>query len=443
METLFHIVRNIVAFFVITTLVKNYFFLLLAPIYPVREKLRYMRSASKRKQAGLGAYQPRVSVIVPAWNEEVGILKTINSILQNGYRNTELIIINDGSTDNSDKIIRAYLTRLKTSGNQPVKRILYRYKENGGKGHALNEGLKLATGEIILTIDADSALQTGAIGKLIKYYMDDSIMAVVGNVEVTNSRTIVGFTQQLEYYFGFYNKRTHAVLGAEYIFGGACASFRRTVFEQLGEFDTSNKTEDIEMSMRTKFHGMQSTYAEDVICYTEGASDIKGLLSQRVRWKKGRLDTFAKYKSMFFSTDEKHNVFLSFFVLPLSALAEIQLIFEPIAIAILIAYSIVMTEYLSLSIGLAFILLVFASVSIFNTNRRRPLLVLSFPFVWPLFYMLDWIEFLALHKSIRLIRRGKDVEWQQWNRQGIGKSSDTLVAEPVVATQTNLQEAKS
>ena len=416
---LFGVIKSIVAFFVITTLIKNYFFLVVAPFYPVREKLRYIRSASQRRAKGLPAYQPRVSVIVPAWNEAVGSIKTIESVIYNGYTNTDLIVINDGSTDDSDDIIRDYLQNLKKSGNKSIARVFYRYTPNGGKGSALNEGIRQSTGDIIMTVDADSSLQKGAIAKLVKYYADDSIMAVVGNVEVVNGKTLVGFTQQLEYYFGFYNKRTHAILGAEYIFGGACASFRKQVFEQIGLFDTENKTEDIEMSMRTKFHGLKSTYAEDVICYTEGASDIKGLLSQRVRWKKGRLDTFAKYRSMFFSTEERHNTFLCYFVLPFSALAEIQLLFEPIAIAILIAYSVVTAEYLSLTIGLSFIFLVFGAVSLFNASRRRPLLMLSFPFVWPLFYMLDWIEFMALHKSLRLIRRGKDVEWQKWERKGI------------------------
>jgi biofilm PGA synthesis N-glycosyltransferase PgaC len=420
--TLFTIVRSIVAFFVILTLCKNYFFLLIAPFYPVRERLRYIHLTKVRQASGEGPYRPLVSVVVPAWNEEVGILKTIDSVLENGYKNTELVVINDGSTDNSDKIIRDYLKHIKTINHNRIKRICYIYKENGGKGKALNEGIKQARGEIILTIDADSALQKGSLGKLVKYYMDDEIMAVVGNVEVTNSSTIIGFAQQLEYYFGFYNKRAHALLGAEYIFGGACASFRKKVFDTIGLFDTENKTEDIEMSMRTKAYGFKSTYAEDVVCFTEGASDVTGLIAQRVRWKKGRLDTFRKYRSLFFSTEDNHNFFLSFFILPFSLLAELQLLFEPIAISIVIAYSIVTSEYLSLAIGLLFILLVFVAVSLFHDTKPRPLLIFYFPFVWPLFYMLDWVEFLSLYKTFKLIRQGKDIEWQQWDRKGLGTS---------------------
>jgi cellulose synthase/poly-beta-1,6-N-acetylglucosamine synthase-like glycosyltransferase len=242
-------------------------------------------------------------------------------------------------------------------------------------------------------------------------------MAVVGNVEVVNTTTLVGLAQHLEYFFGFYNKRTHALLGGEYIFGGACASFRKDVFDKIGLFDVDNKTEDIEMSMRTKFHGMKSTYAEDVICYTEGASDVKSLVSQRVRWKKGRLDTFKKYRSMFFSTEDHHNAFLSYFVLPFSLFSEIILIFEPIAIAIMIAYVMISGEFLSLALGMCYILLAFVAVPTFHTKPRFHY-IMYYPF-WPLFYFLDWVEFVSLYKSLKMVRHGKQVEWQKWNRKGI------------------------
>jgi cellulose synthase/poly-beta-1,6-N-acetylglucosamine synthase-like glycosyltransferase len=424
-EVIFTIVLSIIGFFVIVTLIKNYIFLFIAPFFPVREKLRYIKQMKKRKAAGLPQYEPLVSVIVPAWNEEVGVLKTIESIVNNGYRNTELIVVNDDSSDNTEQVVTNYITAYesKSKRHRPITSIRYILQPRGGKGTGLNNGIKAATGDIILTVDADSMLQKGAIEKLVKYYLDDEIMAVVGNVEVINASTIYGLAQQLEYYFGFYNKRAHALMGAEYIFGGACASFRKEVFDKIGLFDTENKTEDIEMSMRTKVYGLKSTYAEDVVCYTEGASDLRGLIAQRIRWKKGRLDTFIKYRSLFFSTKDEHNVALSFFVLPFSLLMEIQLLFEPLAIASIIAYTIITTEYLSLAIGLGFIALVFMAVSLFHSNRPRPLLTLYFPFFWPLFYLLDWIEFLALYKSVSMIRHRKDVEWQNWKRQGITVSS--------------------
>jgi cellulose synthase/poly-beta-1,6-N-acetylglucosamine synthase-like glycosyltransferase len=414
---IFDVARAIIMFFVVITLFKNYMFLVLSPFYPLREKWRRIKATLARREASLPRYNPKVSVIIPAWNEGVGVIKTIESVLSNGYDNVQVVVVNDGSTDDSDKTIRAFIDDVVKTTPRLAEKITYKYNKHGGKGVALNAGIKLAKGDIIMTVDADSALKRGSIQNLTKYYLDEEIMAVVGNVEVVNAHTLVGLAQQMEYFFGFYNKRAHALLGAEYIFGGACASFRKQVFEQIGLFDTENKTEDIEMSMRTKFYGMKSTYAEDVVCYTEGASDLKGLISQRIRWKKGRFDTFRKYRSMFFSAEDHHNLFLAFFVLPFSLLTEINLMFEPIAIAIMIAYVIITSEYLSLALGISYIVLVFVAVPLFHSHPR-PKYVFYFPF-WPLFYFLDWIEFLSLYKSLKMIRRGQQVEWQKWNRQGI------------------------
>jgi len=415
--TLFTITRDIIMCFVVVTLIKNYFFLVISPFYPVREKLRRIKQAERRRRAGEASYHPKVSVIIPAWNESVGMLKTLDSVLGNGYDNLEAILVNDGSTDNSDELMREYVRTFKKEPHAAGVSLRYIAKENGGKGKALNTGITAAKGDLILTVDADSVLRQGSVARLVQYYLDPQIMAVVGNVEVVNTSTLIGLAQHLEYFFGFYNKRAHALLGAEYIFGGACASFRREVFDQIGLFDTENKTEDIEMSMRTKFHGMKSTYAEDVICYTEGASDVKGLISQRVRWKMGRIDTFKKYRSMFFSVEDHHNLFLSFFVLPFSALTEVTLIFEPIAVAIMIAFVMISSEYLSLALGICYIFLAFLAVPTFH-SRLRSHYIFYFPF-WPLFYFLDWVEFVSLYKCIRMIRQGQQVEWQHWNRQGI------------------------
>src|SRR3977135_3541469 len=155
-EVIFHVVLSIIWFFVIMTLIKNYIFLLIAPFYPVRESLRYIAQMNKRRREKLPTYNPLVSVIIPARNEEVGILKTIDSILYNGYANTEIVIINDGSTDGSHKLITKYMKRVERAKSSPVTHICYAYQENGGKGAALNHGIELAHGDIILTVDADS-----------------------------------------------------------------------------------------------------------------------------------------------------------------------------------------------------------------------------------------------------------------------------------------------
>jgi poly-beta-1,6-N-acetyl-D-glucosamine synthase len=421
MNDLFLFFRNLIYLFVGLMWVKYYLFLLVSPFYPIRELRRKIKHKKNLEKKGLlQQYNPKVSVVIPAWNEEVGIIKTIKSVLSNDYENIEIVVVNDGSTDKSDEIMKSFIKYLSTNKIPGYDKITYVYRENGGKGRALNTGIEHTTGEIILTMDADSAIEANGIRNLVNYYLDPEIMAVVGNVKVANNNTIVGLLQQLEYYFGFYFKRAYAMLGAEYIFGGACASFRRSVFEELGLFDVTNKTEDIEMSMRTRFAGMKCTYAEDVIAYTEGASNIPGLVNQRVRWKKGRFDTFWKYRSMFFSTSDNHNTALSFFILPLAMISEIQLLIEPLAISMLITYSIISSDFLSLALGIVFIFQTYLVACVFNNEKIRLGRLLSFIYTWPLFYILVWIEFLALCKSIIMSIRGEEIEWQKWNRTGIG-----------------------
>lgn len=414
------IFRNFTIFFATVMLFKYYVFLLFAPFHPLKEAVRQFRLKRIRRKRGNVAYTPKVSVIVPAWNEEVGVLKTVRSILANNYPNTEIMIVNDGSTDNSDAIIRAFLKEKSWVSYNPTAQVRYEYKENGGKGTALNHGIKNSTGEIILTVDADSIVDKNALARLVTYFEDTRVDAIVGNVKVANNTSMVGFIQALEYLFGFYYKRAHSVMGAEYIFGGACAAFRKsTTFDTLGLFDDVNKTEDIEMSLRIRYNGLTSVYAEDVICYTEGASTITGLVNQRLRWKKGRFDTFAKYRRIFFSLDKRHNRFLSWFVLPYSLLAEFQLLFEPIGFTLLATYSVISGDYLSMALGTLFIFVIYLVNAFFSGEKVRPQLILLFPLSWPLFYILVWVEYVALLKSLVMILRGDEIVWQKWQRQGL------------------------
>ncbi len=412
---MFDLLRKIAFLFATFMLIKYYIFLVIAPFYIVKESYRKYRLHKKSTVTKNKSYSPLITIIIPAWNEEVGIIRTIKSVVQNSYPKKEIVVINDGSTDKTGDLIRSFLS----NNNNLRSKIKYYSQTNGGKGSALNLGVRAATGEIIVTVDADSILSKHALTNLIPYFEDPSISAVVGNVKISLNHSLIGFLQYLEYLFGFYFKRAHAVLGAEYVFGGACAAYRATVFKRIGYFSTSNKTEDIEMSLRTRFSGFKCTYAEDVVCYTEGASTIKGLIDQRLRWKKGRFDTFIRYRRMFFSLSKRHNKFLCWFILPFALLAEFQLIFEPIALGLLAAYSFISGDYVSLALGSLFIFTIYLVNAIFSHEGVKLWRILLFPLTWPLFYILVWIEYLALLRGMILVLRGDDVVWQNWERQGI------------------------
>ncbi|HJP96667.1 MAG TPA: glycosyltransferase [Candidatus Saccharimonadales bacterium] len=423
-ESLFLFFRNLTILLATVMVVKYFVFLALAALYPVSQQQRRYRVLRREaaRHGKIRRYQPSVSVIIPAWNEEVGVIKTLKSVLANKYPYLEIIVVNDGSTDNSRELIDAFIAEQKQR-NKRLRMFQY-YISNGGKGRALNHGIKKSKGSIILTIDADSALAPDAIPNLVEHFRDGRVAAVVGQVRVANVHgRLIGRMQQLEYLFGFYFKRAHCVMGAEYIYGGACAAFRRSAtFEYFGYFDEANKTEDIEMSMRTKYHGLRSIYAEDVICYTEGAASYMGLINQRLRWKKGRFDTFIRYRRMFFSMHRDHNKFLGWFVLPLALMSEAQLLLEPIGATLLITYSIISGEYVSLALSMLFVGISYLVVAVFGTRmslKERARLLALLPFTWPLFYMVVWIEFHALTRGAHMVLRGDQLEWQKWQREGI------------------------
>lgn len=426
-EALFIFFRNMTILLATIMVVKYFVFLLSAAWFSISQPWRRYRVLKREvKEHGfVQKFEPKVSVLIPAWNEEIGVLKTVRSVLANKYPNIEIIVINDGSTDNSRQLVNAFIDEQKMLYNR--MNIVQHYLENGGKGRALNYGIKNSTGEIILTIDADSALAPDAIEKLVEHFRDPRVDATVGQVRIGNSRgRLISRMQQLEYLFGFYFKRAHCVMGAEYIYGGACAAFRRSsTFDYFGLFDEANKTEDIEMSMRTKFHGMRSIYAEDVLCYTEGAASYLSLINQRLRWKKGRFDTFLHYRQMFFSLNKKHNKTLGWFILPFALFAEVQLLLEPIGATLLLTYSIVAGEFVSLALSMLFVGISYFVVALFGNSlsfRERIHLLALWPVTWPLFYLVVWIEFHALLRSSHMVLRGDSLEWQQWKREGIQES---------------------
>lgn len=423
-ETLFIFFRNMTIFLATIMVAKYFIFLVFSAYFSVGQSWRRYRVLKDevKKFRKVRAYEPTVSVIIPAWNEEVGVLKTLRSVTANKYPHTEIIVVNDGSTDQSRELVDAYIDEQRVHTRH--RTIRQYYVPNGGKGAALNYGIKKSKGEIVLTIDADSALAPDAIEKLVEHFRDPKVAAVVGQVRVANVHgRLIGRMQQLEYLFGFYFKRAHCMMGAEYIYGGACAAFRRSAtFDYFGMFDEKNKTEDIEMSMRTKYHGLRSIYAEDVICYTEGAASYLALMSQRLRWKKGRFDTFLHYRQMFFSLNKGHNKFLSWFILPFALFAELQLLLEPIGATLLVTYSIVSGEYVSLALSMLFVGVSYFVVALFGTNltlKQRLNLLVLWPVTWPLFYIVVWIEFHALLRGAHMVLRGDSLEWQKWTREGI------------------------
>lgn len=407
----FGLVRLIILVLLIPIIVKYVIQLSTAPFYSLIERIR----SAKQK----GNIESTVSVLIPAWNEEVGIIKTLNSVLKTQYQHLEIIVINDGSTDSTHNLVTEFIHDYEI-GNRSNTTIKYLYLSNGGKAKALNQGLQCANGEFIITLDADSMMEKNAITNVLKRFNNDSVAAVAGNVIVGNRKKPIELMQQLEYVYGFFFKRADSIFNSVYIIGGAAAAYRKRVLVELGGFDETIITEDIEMSTRILAHGYKTRYAADSVVYTEGPSDWKGLCDQRLRWKFGRILTFIKHQTLFFSFKKQHNSYLTFILLPIALYTEFTLLLEGVLLAVFLSYTIITNDYFPVIFVIMFVCLVVVLQIMIDpkTYFHRNLLILA-PVAWIIFCIVDMVEFQALYRTlVRLIKR-EDLTWQKWSRGGL------------------------
>uniref|UniRef100_A0A7S3P751 Glycosyltransferase 2-like domain-containing protein n=1 Tax=Amphora coffeiformis TaxID=265554 RepID=A0A7S3P751_9STRA len=401
--------------------------------------------------------QPRVSVIVPAYNEEVGILKTIHSVLRTNYPNLQLIVVNDGSTDGTHKKISKFLSdyqdeeaahgygtdveievdtdseSLNGAANHPVKvqttrpEITYLSLENGGKAAAMNTALKRVNGSIVITVDADSVMDKKAILRFVECFGDDeNVAAVAGNVVVANRSKPIGMIQQLEYLSGFFFKRADSMFNAVYIIGGAAASYRKHVLDTVGGFDASIITEDIELSTRIISAGYKTRYAPGAVVYTEGPSEWMGLCNQRLRWKYGRLKTFWKHRNLFFRfhTEDgvRNNWYLTWLLLPLALYGEFLLTMDWFVLPFCITYVVLVNSGLFLAIVMMLAGLSLLQILVDCKRKFHANLLLLAPMTWFAALSIELVEFQALIRSLRRILGGQGLKWQKWRRVGINEN---------------------
>jgi poly-beta-1,6-N-acetyl-D-glucosamine synthase len=407
-----YLLQNIIVFLSFFFLIKYFIYMTLSPWYDTALAIRKIKYRDI-----IARYQPKVSVLIPAWNEEVGLLPTVQSVLKSTYDNIEIVIINDGSTDTSDALMHTFLAG---EGKKDAGKIIYHYQENAGKGHALNTGIRLSTGQLIMTIDADCVIQPDAIKHLVAHFSDPKVMAAVGNVKIGRVDSFVAMAQYLEFLFSFYFKKADSILGSIYIIGGAAGAFRREVFEELGGYSSENITEDIELTVRIQSAGMKIVYAADAIVYTEGASDLSGLRKQRLRWKRGRIDTFVKYRKLFFSVKKKHNTFLAWFSLPFAVFGDIELLFE-IPFISFITILAILTHDFTPFIGTMSVAAFVFFIQTFSPDGKytRKITYLLAPIGWLIFMVVTFVELSALMLSLKAMYSGEKTVWQRWQRKGL------------------------
>ena len=238
-------------------------------------------------------YRPTVSVVVPAYNEEQVVVRTVQSLLDQHYPGLEIVVVDDGSPDRTSELVR------QAFGGNPAVR-LYR-KPNGGKASALNHGVTHATGEIIVGVDADTLFPPGTIETLVQPLADPRVGAVAGNAKVGNRINLVTRWQAIEYITSQnLDRRAFALLNAIMVVPGAIGAWRRERVIEAGGFSDETLAEDQDLTITLLERGAHVAYADTAAAYTEAPDTLRTLARQRFRWSYGTLQCAWKHRHTMF-----------------------------------------------------------------------------------------------------------------------------------------------
>jgi len=250
---------------------------------------QFIRSR-RREHAHFGeSFEPVVSVVVPAYNEEKVICRTISSLLESDYPKLEIIVVDDGSTDET------YIKAKTAFADRP--NVAVHTKPNGGKAEALNFGWRQSKGDIIIALDADTVFPSETVSALAHRFADEGIGAIAGNAKVGNRINIVTKWQALEYVTSQnFDRRAFSSLNCITVVPGSVGAWRRSVLEQTGGFSSDTLAEDQDLTIEVRKMHYRIGYEENAIGYTEAPDSLRNLARQRFRWSFGTLQCMWKHK---------------------------------------------------------------------------------------------------------------------------------------------------
>ncbi|HEX8837869.1 MAG TPA: polysaccharide deacetylase family protein [Candidatus Acidoferrum sp.] len=236
---------------------------------------------------------PGVTVLIPAHNEESVIVQTVSSVLESDYLDLHIIVVDDGSADKTGELLDTHFSR------EPRVRILHQV--NRGKAAALNVAMSQAQTEIVVTIDADTEIESDAIRKLVRHFVDPTIGAVAGNVKVGNRSRWLTRWQALEYITSQnMEKRAFDLLNCITVVPGALGAWRKQAIEAAGGIAADTVAEDADLTIAIRRLGWRIGYDEEAIAWTEAPETPGQLIGQRFRWTFGTLQSFWKHSDTLF-----------------------------------------------------------------------------------------------------------------------------------------------
>jgi len=380
----------------------------------------------KRKNFAGPDYAPRVAVLIPAYNEEKVIVRTIRSVMMSNYKNIRVIVIDDGSKDNTYRTAcDAYPADI-ASG-----RLTVLTKPNGGKADALNFALDRTKEDIYVGIDADGVIAHDAITNLVSHFADPKIGAVAGNAKVGNRINLWTRWQALEYITSQnFERRALDLFDVVMVVPGAIGAWRTAAVKRGGGYHTNTVAEDADLTMNLLEQGYSVIYEDRALAFTEAPVDMNGLMRQRFRWSFGILQAIFKHRGAI----AKRRA-MGLFALPNTLIFQILLpLFSPfIDLAFIWGVFYYLYDkhfhpeaassasfYKLLGFFLAFLIIDFvASALAFTLERKHPA---SKGDAWLLFHI--WIQrftyrqvfSVVLFKTLKRAVDGKPFNWDKLER---------------------------
>lgn len=236
--------------------------------------------------------RPKVSIIVPAFNEEGKIGQTIQSLKRLTYPSYEVIVISDGSTDGTSDEVRT------TIGGDKRFRFLDN-KKNKGKAACLNEGIRTARGTYVAGMDADSVVDRAILEKTLPYFEEEDVGAVTVTVEVTKAKGLLHRIIDIEYTIGLsLFLKVFSLFNCVFVTPGPFSIYRKKVLEEIEGFDEQNITEDLEIAYRIHKAGYQIRNCLEAKVYTIVPPTFKQVYVQRKRWYSGAIQTLFKHRDL-------------------------------------------------------------------------------------------------------------------------------------------------
>lgn len=352
---------------------------------------------------------PLVSVVLPVFNEEPVVERTLSALRASDYPNLEVIAVDDGSTDRTLQILQD------VARAWPGLRVLT--QPNAGKSVASNLGIMAAAGEIVVTLDGDTLFEPQTVRMLARHFHDHDgrrpVGAVAGHVKVGNRGNVLTLWQSLEYISGIcVTRMAEGVAGAISIVPGACAAWRKEALQQAGGYSHDTMAEDADLTMSLQRLGYAVVQENRAVAWTEAPMTVAGLAKQRLRWTYGNLQALWKHAGMLFRP--KYGA-LGMIAMPYALLATlVPLIFLPLTV-LMAVLNIMAGNWQSIAAFAAFVLVIHGVICVIALRMvdESPVHLLMVPFYR---FIYEPLRAYLLYASLIQALKGRIVGWYKPER---------------------------